>query len=360
MDNLPPDSQDNALWNRISTNSLVRFLLFFASGWALILIFDYFENIFFTFVLAAILAFLLNYPVRYLERYLGRGLALGIVIFLSLFLVVATGLALGTMFFNQFQQLLSLVVENLTSADNPFDRLQAFLTHRKININIAPIETEFNKSLGSMVSILVGTFSSLPNALLSFIIIFVIAFFMLVDGERLWFLLLKLIPYPHRSQFSAALQKSFLGFFRGQLLLSFFLGIASFLVYSTLKIPFSLSLAIIVSFFDFIPGIGATLGILMISLIVLIQSGWFLTAQVLVVSIILQQIQDNFIAPRIMQSAVNINPVVLFFALLVGAKIAGILGVFLSVPIAGVIVNLLDIEEMQSKEGSKDSLETKA
>lgn len=360
MDNLPPDSQDNALWNRVSTNSLVRFLLFFASGWALILIFNYFENIFFTFILAAILAFLLNYPVRYLERYLGRGLALGIVIFLSLFLIVATGLALGTMFFNQFQQLLSLVVENLTSADNPFDRLQEFLTNRRININLAPIEAEFNKSLGSMVSILVGTFSSLPNALLSFIIIFVIAFFMLVDGERLWFLLLKLIPYPHRSQFSVALQKSFLGFFRGQLLLSFFLGISSFLVYSTLRIPFSLSLAIIVAFFDFIPGIGATLGILMISLIVLIQSGWFLTLQVLFVSVILQQIQDNFIAPRIMQSAVNINPVVLFFALLVGAKIAGILGVFLSVPIAGVIVNLLDIEEMQSKEGSKDSLETKA
>ena len=61
-----------------------------------------------------------------------------------------------------------------------------------------------------------------------------------------------------------------------------------------------------------------------------------------------------------MQSAVNINPVVLFFSLMVGGRIAGILGVFLSVPIAGVIVNLLDIEAMQSKEGSKDSLETKA
>jgi predicted PurR-regulated permease PerM len=45
---------------------------------------------------------------------------------------------------------------------------------------------------------------------------------------------------------------------------------------------------------------------------------------------------------------------------MIGARIAGILGVFLSVPIAGVIVNLLDIEEMQSKDGSKDALETKA
>jgi predicted PurR-regulated permease PerM len=75
MNNFPPDSQDNALWNRISTNSLVRFLLFFASGWAFIEIFKYFENILFTFILAAILAFLLNYPVRYLERYFSQFIA---------------------------------------------------------------------------------------------------------------------------------------------------------------------------------------------------------------------------------------------------------------------------------------------
>ncbi len=138
------------------------------------------------------------------------------------------------------------------------------------------------------------------------------------------------------------------------------MGTSSFIVYSILGIPFSLSLAIIVSLFDFIPGIGATLGILTISLIILIQSGWFVMLKVVVASVILQQIQDNFIGPKIMQSSVNINPVVLFFSLMIGARIAGILGVFLSVPIAGVIVNLLDIEEMQSKEGSKDALEVKS
>jgi len=359
MDNLPPNSQDSAFWNQISTNGLVRFLLFFASGWALILIFNYFESIFFTFILAAIFFFFFNYPVRYLERYLGRGFALGIVLFVSLFIVVAIGLSLGTMFFNQFQQLLSLVVENLTSTDNPFDNLQEFFTNRKVNINLAPLEAEFNKSLVALGSILVGTFSSLPNAFISFVIIFVISFFMLIDGERLWFLLLKIIPYDHRNQFSLAVQRSFLGFFRGQLLLSVFLGTSSFIVYSILGIPFSLSLAIIVSLFDFIPGIGATLGILTISLIILIQSGWFVMLKVVVASVILQQIQDNFIGPKIMQSSVNINPVVLFFALMIGARIAGILGVFLSVPLAGVIVNLLDIEEMQSKEANKDSLEAK-
>jgi len=49
-----------------------------------------------------------------------------------------------------------------------------------------------------------------------------------------------------------------------------------------------------------------------------------------------------------MQGSVNINPVVIFFALLVGARVAGLLG-FLAIPIAGVIVSLFEIDEMKAE-----------
>lgn len=51
--------------------------------------------------------------------------------------------------------------------------------------------------------------------------------------------------------------------------------------------------------------------------------------------------------PRIMKDSINLNPVVMFFALLVGVRIAGLLGLFLAIPVAGVIINLLDIDEMR-------------
>ena len=51
----------------------------------------------------------------------------------------------------------------------------------------------------------------------------------------------------------------------------------------------------------------------------------------------------------IMQGSLNINPVVIFFALLIGAKIAGLIGMFLSIPIAGVLISLLDVEDMRGK-----------
>lgn len=82
---------------------------------------------------------------------------------------------------------------------------------------------------------------------------------------------------------------------------------------------------------------------------IILSQGVWLALKVLVVCIILQQIQDNLIAPRIMQGALNLNPVVVFFALLVGARVAGLLGIFIAIPIAGVIVSMFEIDEMKSE-----------
>jgi predicted PurR-regulated permease PerM len=74
-----------------------------------------------------------------------------------------------------------------------------------------------------------------------------------------------------------------------------------------------------------------------------------LAIQVVAACIVLQQLQDNLISPRIMQNSLNINPVVVFFALLVGARVAGLLGIFISIPITGVIVSLFEIDEMKAE-----------
>lgn len=109
--------------------------------------------------------------------------------------------------------------------------------------------------------------------------------------------------------------------------------------------------------------LGATLGIGSVFLFLLTQDV-FLAFKVLAASIILQQIQDNLISPRVMQNSVNVlppwhggscvdfvnvNPVVTFFALLIGARIAGLLGIFLAVPIAGSIVSLLEIDDLKGE-----------
>jgi predicted PurR-regulated permease PerM len=71
--------------------------------------------------------------------------------------------------------------------------------------------------------------------------------------------------------------------------------------------------------------------------------------------IVLQQVEENLLMPRIMQGSININPVIMFFALLVGARVAGLVGVFLSLPIAGVVMDILDIDEMRGKKTEQPS-----
>jgi len=80
------------------------------------------------------------------------------------------------------------------------------------------------------------------------------------------------------------------------------------------------------------PGIGATLGVIIISSLVFVTQGPWTALSVVVVSIVLQQIQDNLIHPKVMGKALNINPVVIFFALFIGERVAGLLGVFLAIP----------------------------
>jgi predicted PurR-regulated permease PerM len=347
MNQPPQQPVHKTFWSQFSTNTLVRFLLFFACGWVFVELFLYFQYVVFVFTFATILALTLNYPVRYLEKFLRRGIALGTVIAFSLLTIIVLFVAIGIALVTQFQQLAGLVLQILSSTNNPLTQLQNTLATRNIQLNLETLETQIRNWFVSGMNYILGFLPSVLENYVTFIIILVVAFFMLADGENLWQLILKIIPHHQRDRFATAIQKNFIGFLRGQLLISFILSVATFLVFLLFRIPFPFLLAVTVGVFDLIPGIGATLGVSLVCLVILVQSGWIVAIKVLIACIVLQQIQDNFVAPRVMQSTVHLNPVVVFFALLVGTRVAGLLGVFLSIPIAGVIVSLLEIEEMQ-------------
>lgn len=339
-------------WGRLNNVALVRFLLLFASGWALVQLLAYFETVIVTFSLAAILALLLNYPVRWLQRFLPRNLAIGLVFVSSLVLFGGLALTVGFTVASQAQELVNRISEVLISSIPLTERIEQFFRDRNIPIQLDEVQRQFQSQFLSEVGTSIGfglaAIGVFFSNFINFILITVIAFFMLLDGKRLWHLLIKLVPTPLRSRFTVVVQRKFLGFFRGQFLLTIFLTTTSFLVFLVLQVPFALLLAIMVGILDMVPGIGATLGVGLVSLIVLSQNVW-LALQVLAASIILQQIQDNFIAPRVMQDSLNINPVIVFFALLVGARVAGLLGIFLAIPTAAVLVSLFEIDEMKAE-----------
>ncbi|MBD2006056.1 MULTISPECIES: AI-2E family transporter [Cyanophyceae] len=340
------------LWERLNNSALVRFLLLFACGWAGVEILEYFETVIVIFTFAAIVAFLLSYPVRSLHRFVPHGVAVTVVFIFGMTLIVGLTVTVGISVVSQGQQLIESLTTFFNSMLPLLERLENYLRQRNIQVNLNLIEEQFREQLLAGLGIGLGyslaTIQIFFANFLNLILIAVVSFFMLLDGDRLWNLLIKFVPNHLQNRVTLVIKRKFLGFFRGQLLLSLFLTTSSFIVFLVLNVPFALLLAIITGLFDLIPGIGATLGVGIVFIILLSQNVW-LAIQVVAACIVLQQLQDNLISPRIMQNSLNINPVVVFFALLVGARVAGLLGIFISIPITGVIVSLFEIDEMKAE-----------
>ena len=324
-------------WQQISNSNLLRFLLLFACGWALVVFIGYFYTVIAIFTAAGIFAALLNYPVQWISRYIPRGLAIAIVCFAAIALLITLFTALGLEILNQGQGLVDRITEAAKQQNFDFLPIRDWLN----KVNFERLIDTLRNSLASGLGIAQNLFSSV----FMFIFLAVITVYMLIDGKKIWETCLKIIPEKSRGQFADVFQRSFLGFLRGQISLMLFLSSMSLVVFSVLGVRYSLLLGIIVGLLDAIPGIGATLGVFVVTTLVLVSQGWQLALTVVIASILLQQVQDNFIHPKVMGNALQLNPVFVFLALFIGERVAGLLGVFLSIPIAGMIAAWQHAEE---------------
>ncbi|QDZ39590.1 AI-2E family transporter [Euhalothece natronophila Z-M001] len=343
MSNLDRDSW----WEYLSTSRLVYYLLLFAFGWAITQILAYFQTVIIIFVFATILAFLLHYPVRWLEQYTTHTFATVVIFLGSLFLFTILIFTLGATVIAELQVFLEQAPEVAASLIEGLEQIEAWLEELTIPVDFGVLEEELQRQLGNAVGISTTLVTNILTSFVELIIILVIAFFMLLDGEKLWQFIVQLFPERWQAEITSSLRDNFLGFFRGRLILSIFFGVSAFFVYWALQTPYPWLLAAIAGVFDLIPGIGATLGVGLTGLMVLPQ-GLLISLQVVVYCVVLQQIEENVLMPRIMQDSVNLNPVVIFFSLLVGARIAGFLGIFLAIPTAAVIVGLFRLDAMKS------------
>lgn len=315
------------LWKILRNSILLRYILLFSCGWITVTLIHYFYSTIAVFTAAGIFAVLLNYPVVWLSRYMPRGLAITFTFITAIVLLLGLATLLGLQILSQGQGLLLQLRDVLNHQD--IQPLQAFLDRLELSKLIDALRI----SLVTGVGIGKSFFSSL------FIGIFgaVISLYMLIDGEKLWQSCLNRLPTPIRARFGRTFQKSFLGFIRGQLLLMLFLSSTTLLIYPFLGVNYALILAIVIGLIDAIPGIGATLGVTVVTFLVFASQGAAIAVRVLAVSIVLIQIQDNYVRPKVMGDALELNPVLLFLALFIGERVAGLLGVFLSIPIAGMI-----------------------
>ena len=168
------------------------------------------------------------------------------------------------------------------------------------------------------------------------ITILTIMVMMLIEGPRAWRSILGTMIEEER-QWGERVGENFLratgGYVRGNLAISVVAGIASYIVLKILGVPYAETLAVVVAVLDVIPLVGATIGAVIVS-IVGFALGGFVDGIVLVVYFVLyQQFENNVLQNIVYSKTVSLSPLVVFIAALIGAALAGIVGVLLAIPL---------------------------
>ncbi|HUF18252.1 MAG TPA: AI-2E family transporter [Thermoanaerobaculia bacterium] len=163
--------------------------------------------------------------------------------------------------------------------------------------------------------------------------------YMLIDAERLRNLLLLLYPAAERGEkrrIFIRMSRRMSSWLSGQLLLALIIGVATFVILLALRIPYALPLAILAAIGELVPVIGPILGAIPAVIVALFQSPWQFWA-VLAAAILIQQVENYLLVPRLMGKKVSVAPLGVFIAFMMGLTLLGIIGAMLAVPTAAVI-----------------------
>jgi predicted PurR-regulated permease PerM len=305
--------------------------------WVLGQLFSYFEQLLNLVVTAAVLAFLLNYLVQGFERGgLGRNQARLLVLLVALATLVLLGLVLVPIVVNQATQLLQDLPKWLERSNNNLTWLENFIAARNLPFKLDQLSNQIADQVRLLLGLLPGLAIGTLGRFLDSLLILVLTCYMLFYGGRMWQGLINLLPAPLGPTLNQAIRLNFQRFFIAQLLLALFMFATTVPVLLFLQVNFALLFALLIGISQLVPVVGASLGIALVTLLVMLQDVW-VAFYVAAAAVFLQQVKDNLLAPRMLGNMIGVNPLWQFVALLIGARIAGLLGVILSIPIAATI-----------------------
>jgi predicted PurR-regulated permease PerM len=297
------------------------------------------------FGLAAVLAFGLGGPVGMLATRLRGNRILAIVLVYLLFGIVIVGglILLAGPFVRQASDLASALPQYATELQARAPDIQSALGQYGIQADINSLKTRaltaIEQSGADVLTHLVGTLAELGGMILDFVLALVISLYLLVDGPRFRARSLALIPLQYRDNalfLQDNVSRVLGGYLRAQFFLALIVGVATGVGMAVLGLPYAVVLGVLAGLFELIPMFGPILSAVPAVLVAMFLP--FPTViWVLLFFLVLQQVENNVLAPRISGHAVGLHPLGAMFALLAGFQLVGLLGGLFAVPVAGVV-----------------------
>lgn len=322
------------------------------NGWLLLLVLNYFSSLITIITVATLLSFILDYPVKFLSKWkIRRSLAILIVLLLVIVIISILGITIIPLIVEQFNQLLERLPSWVNSSSEQLNTLEAWAEKRNLPIDLTNLGEELlgriSNQLQQISGQLLGSIFSALSSAFDFLLIAVLTFYLLLHGEEVWQLLFSLFPNNISGQIRHSLGKTFQNYFIGQVSVATVMGLTITTALLIMQVPFGLLFGVGVGIMAIFP-FGGALSICVISFLVALKSLW-LGVQILVVAFIIEQIVENVIAPRLLGEFTGLNPVLILISLLIGAKVAGFIGLILAVPSASFARSAISIYQTKSE-----------
>jgi predicted PurR-regulated permease PerM len=182
------------------------------------------------------------------------------------------------------------------------------------------------------------------TAIVAAVTIAFLTFFMLLEGPRWLERFFALMPERSRDRARRVgnqIYRTIGGYVTGNLLISIVAGVVSTVVLLLTGVSYAVALGLLVAILDLVPLAGATLAAILVTTVAFVDQGWVIGVIVLVYFVIYQQLENHVLQPLVYSRTVQLSPLAILIAVLIGAKLAGVLGALGAIPVAGTIQVLL-------------------
>jgi predicted PurR-regulated permease PerM len=294
-------------------------------------------------LIALFIAVSLDPAVRALAR---RGVRRGVAV--TLIFLLAFGLAAAF--------LISVIPPLVTQFRNLTDDLPDYL--RRLQANSSQFrELNDRYHVSDQLQGLVGTLpgrlatgvlgytSRVFGAVFNSLTVLVFTIYFMADMPRIRTGVVRLFPVarrPRARQVVDLVVDKVGGYMIGNIIISLIAGVASFIAFSLLGVPFAVPLAFVVALCDLIPMIGATLGAVIGVTVALFSTDLWHTILVAAFFIGYQQLENYLIAPRVLKTTVELGAAAVLIAGLIGATVLGLVGALMAIPVAAAFNVLLN------------------
>jgi predicted PurR-regulated permease PerM len=321
-----------------------------------------FRVIFAPVALALVVVYLLNPLVNLLE---GRGVRRGIgvaIIYVAFVAVVTVALMLIVpVIARQISGFIDKLPDYVKEAT---DEINAFAAKRgsdfRINLTSEQVQSYIVDNRETIIGVLGGVRNfafGIIHVLITLVIGIILSIYILLDLPKIQRTVRNLLPEGRREELSSLAEKlgSVLGsFFRGQLLVAVFVGVASAVGLTIVKIPFAAVVGLIAGVFNLVPLIGPFIGAIPAVILGLLSDEPIRALWGGLVLLAVQQIDNHIISPNVMARTVRLHPITVMLALLAAGSLFGIFGMLLIVPAVAAIKTIAQF--LWEKRSVRDAL----